>query len=177
MIAAYVLFLVVSITFFIVTSGVITNGIIRFVISLVIFVVLSTSITVIVVSKGDAPPPGSKIVDIEEMKRIRREMPIDMPADTHSIVVYENNQFKEKKPASEFPETMRFREVRITREDGTVVSTKVPVARIEVLLIGEDGKMTAADKATQIVIQDFAVDGTPLENTKMLKKGANTSPQ
>jgi hypothetical protein len=129
------------------------------------------------VSRGHAPPPSSKIVDFEEMERIRKEMPIDMPADTHSIVVYENNQFKEEKPASEFPETMRFREDRITQEDGTVVNKNVPVARLEVLLIGEDGKLTTADKATRIEIKDFAADGTLLQNTMMFKKGANTSPQ
>jgi putative acetyltransferase len=74
MIAAYVLFLAVSIAFFYFTSGVITNGIIRFIISLVIFFALSISITVVIVSIGDAPPPGSKTIDFEEMKRIRRNL-------------------------------------------------------------------------------------------------------
>ncbi|MDR1514339.1 MAG: acetyltransferase [Synergistaceae bacterium] len=74
MIVAYVLFLAISIAFFYFTSGVITNGIIRFIVSLVIFFALSISITVMVVSKGDAPPPGSKTIDFEEMERIRRNL-------------------------------------------------------------------------------------------------------
>lgn len=89
---------------------------------------------------------------------------------THSIVVYENNIFKEEKSASEFPESMRYREIRIKQDNGETVSKKVPVTRIEVLLIGADGKLTTSDKATQIVVQDFAADGTPLEHTKLIKQ-------
>ena len=73
MIAVYIMLLVLSIVFFYFTSGVIANAIIRFVLSAAIFVVLSILFTV-AVSRGHAPPPGSKIVDIEEMKRIRKEL-------------------------------------------------------------------------------------------------------
>jgi hypothetical protein len=106
---------------------------------------------------------------------MEKAMQLDLPPDTHIIVIYENNQFKEKKQATELPESMRFGEVRIKQDDGTVIYKKVPVARIDVLLIGEDGKMTTSDKATQIVVQDFAADGIPLENTKLFKK--NTDPK
>jgi putative acetyltransferase len=56
------------------TSGLITNETKRFVISLVIFFALSISITVVIVSIGDAPPPGAKTIDFEEMERIRRNL-------------------------------------------------------------------------------------------------------
>ena len=73
MIAVYVLLLLISTAFFYFTRGVIANAIIRFVISAAVFFVFSIIITVMV-SRGHAPPPGAKIVDIEEMKKIRREL-------------------------------------------------------------------------------------------------------
>ena len=73
MIAVYIMLLVLSIAFFYFTSDVIANAIIRFVISVAIFAALSILFTV-VVSKGHTTPPGAKTVDIEEMKRIRKEL-------------------------------------------------------------------------------------------------------
>ena len=73
MIAVYVLLLLVSTAFFYFTRAVIANVIIRFAISAAIFFVFSIVITVMV-SRGHTTPPGSKTVDIEEMKKIRREL-------------------------------------------------------------------------------------------------------
>lgn len=88
----------------------------------------------------------------------------------HYIEVYENNAFKEKKPASEFPDSMRYRTITITQDNGERVTQEVPVARIEVLITGEDGKPTTPDKATVIETHDYAADGAWLGNNIMKRK-------
>ena len=73
MIAAYVLFLLISIAFFYFTSGIITNIILRVIISAAIFVIFSIILTFMVI-RGHTTPPGAKTVDFEEMEKIRREL-------------------------------------------------------------------------------------------------------
>ena len=50
-------------------------------------------------------------------------------AAPHTITIYENNQLKEEKPASEFPAEMRYREYRVTLDNGEVVSRLANSAR------------------------------------------------
>ena len=78
MIALYVLLLFVSVLFFYFTRGVIPNTIVRFSIVAAFFVIISTLVTVMLI-RGHAPPPGAKAVDMEEMKRIHRELKKDNP--------------------------------------------------------------------------------------------------
>ena len=73
MIALYVLLLFVSVLFFYFTRGVIPNTIVRFSIVAAFFVIISALVTVMLI-RGHAPPPGYKAVDMEEMKRIHREL-------------------------------------------------------------------------------------------------------
>lgn len=106
-----------------------------------------------------------------ERRRERYPRPgvVDVPvAGEHLIVVYENNLFKEIKKATDFPENMRFREAHVMR-DGKIVTEMVPVARIEILLVGADGKQTTADKAVRMVITDYAEDGKELQRNTMLR--------
>ena len=90
---------------------------------------------------------------------------------SHYITVYENNVLKEQKPASEFPEFMRYRE-KTVKQDNHSVMGKVPVARIEILIIGKDGKPTTSDKAAFIEIHEYAADGTWLGNNIMTRKNS-----
>lgn len=73
MIALYVLLLVVSMLLFYFTRGVIPNTMLRYVFVSVFFAIVSTLVTVMLI-RGHAPPPGYKAVDMEEMKRIHREL-------------------------------------------------------------------------------------------------------
>ena len=72
MIALYVLLLVVSMLLFYFTRGVIPNTMLRYVFVSVFFAVVSALVTVMLI-RGHAPP-GAKTVDMEEMKRIHREL-------------------------------------------------------------------------------------------------------
>ena len=94
-------------------------------------------------------------------------MEVDMPSNvnTHIITMYENNVLKEKKPASEFPEELRYIK-SISEQTNT---EKTPVGRIDVLLVDADGELTTSDKAIEILIQYYGVDGTPLQHTTMKK--------
>ncbi|MBP9956910.1 MAG: hypothetical protein KBF14_00485 [Synergistaceae bacterium] len=78
MIALYVLLLFVSVLFFYFTRSVIPNTIVRFSIVAAFFVIISTLVTVMLI-RGHAPPPGAKTVDMEEMKRIHRELKKNNP--------------------------------------------------------------------------------------------------
>lgn len=93
-------------------------------------------------------------------------------AAPHTITVYENNHFKEEKLAFEFPEEMRYREDRVKLDNDEIVSQMVPVTRIEILLVGKDGKLTTRDNAVRIVINDYAADGKWLQCTHMLRKSS-----
>ena len=73
MIALYVLLLLVSMLLFYFTRGIITNTILRFALVGAFFAVVSALVTVMLI-RGHAPPPGAKTVDMEEMKRIPREL-------------------------------------------------------------------------------------------------------
>ena len=77
MIALYVLLLFVSVLFFYFTRSVIPNTIVRFSIVAAFFVIISTLVTVMLI-RGHAPP-GAKTVDMEEMKRIHRELKKNNP--------------------------------------------------------------------------------------------------
>ena len=72
MIALYVLLLVVSMLLFYFTRGIISNTMLRYVFVSVFFAIVSTLVTVMLI-RGHAPP-GAKTVDMEEMKRIHREL-------------------------------------------------------------------------------------------------------
>ena len=87
-----------------------------------------------------------------------------------SIIVYENNIFKEEVYASKLPESMRYRDVNGKRDNGVTISEKIPVVRIEILLVGEDGKLTTPDKAVLVEIHDYAANGEWLGNTIMRRK-------
>lgn len=88
----------------------------------------------------------------------------------HSIIIYENNELKEESPASKFPENMRYRYVESKQENGEIVDIKVPVAKIEVIFWGADGKLTTPDKAIKILITDYDSAGNVLNRNTMIKK-------
>ena len=72
MIMLLFLFFLMSVVFFYFTRKRISNTLIRILLSVVIFVALSTAM-VAIVSKGHSPPPDAKNVDFEEMKKARQK--------------------------------------------------------------------------------------------------------
>jgi hypothetical protein len=95
---------------------------------------------------------------------------IQTGANEHVVLMYENNIFKEKIPSSELPEGMRYRKQTTTTDDGKTITRMVPVGKIEVLFIGIDGKLTTSDKAVEVEIHEYAIDGTWLYNTIMVNR-------
>ena len=79
---------------------------------------------------------------------------------THSIALCENGTLKNEKPASEYPEEIRFKKAG---------GQWVPVTRIEVVFVGKKGRVNSSDEAERIVIHYYGADGAMVDLLTMRK--------
>ncbi|MFT3928950.1 MAG: hypothetical protein QM709_01530 [Spongiibacteraceae bacterium] len=90
--------------------------------------------------------------------------------NNHTILVVDfSNDTREMKPASDFPQSIQFKNRRRI-VDGKDVVTKVPVREIRIRPIGMDGGFVAKEKATLVNIEYLDEKGDVLESTTMQKK-------
>lgn len=91
--------------------------------------------------------------------------------DTITIII--NNTIKEVKPASPFPDTIRYRKRRILDKDGNKTKTykKVPVRFIKKYYIGNGGKLVENIEDSHLIITEYLDENkTPLMVVRGVRK-------
>lgn len=75
--------------------------------------------------------------------------------DTITLII--NDKIKQVKPASSFPDTIRYRKRRILDSDGnkTNASQKVPVRFIRKIYIGKGGKLVENIEDSLVIITEY----------------------